>query len=154
MKKLGVLAVLALFLAACGGGNAGNGAGSATLVVARVKDAVILDPAQATDGMSLNLTQEIMEGLVRFKLGGFDVEPAIARSWTTGNDGKTWTFRLKKGLKFSDGTPIDAAAVKINFDRWRLVSSPYHRNYAYGYYADMFGGFPGLITDVKAPAAD
>ena len=150
MKKLSALAVLAFFLAACGG-NAGNGAGSATLVVARVKDAVILDPAQATDGMSLNLTQEMMKGLVEFKLGNFEVQPSIAQSWKMTPDGLRWTFTLKKGLRFSDNTPIDAAAVKFNFDRWRLVKSPYHQNYPYGYYADMFGGFPGLIKDVAAP---
>jgi peptide/nickel transport system substrate-binding protein len=153
MKKLDVLAVLALCLAACGGnvGSGGNGLGNATLVVARVQDAVILDPAQATDGMSLNLTQEMMKGLVEFKLGTFDVQPAIAQNWKMSSDGLQWTFTLKKGLRFADGTPIDAAAVKFNFNRWRLVKNPYHQNYPYGYYADMFGGFPGLIKDVATP---
>lgn len=147
MKRFGAAVVLALALSACGGATQS----STTLVVARVKDAVILDPAQATDGMSLNLTQEMMKGLVDFKLGTFDVEPAIARSWTMSPDGTRWTFMLKKGLRFSDGTPIDANAVKFNFDRWRLTDNPYHQNYPYGYYADMFGGFPGLITGVVAP---
>jgi len=153
MRKLSACAALALFLGSCGG-NVGNGAaGNATLVIARVKDAVILDPAQATDGMSLNLTQEMMKGLVEFKLGNFDVQPAIAASWKMNGGGLNWTFTLKKGLKFSDGTPIDAAAVKFNFDRWRLTKNPYHQNYPYGYYADMFGGFPGLIKDVATPNA-
>ena len=152
MKKCSVCIALAVFLASCGG-SAGNGAGAvnAMLVIARVKDAVILDPAQATDGMSLNLTQEMMKGLVEFKLGTFDVQPAIAQSWKMSSDGLHWTFELKKGLKFSDGTPIDAAAVKFNFDRWRLTKNPYHQNYPYGYYADMFGGFPGLVTAVDTP---
>ncbi len=151
MKRLTACAALALMLASCAGNqNAAGGAG-APLVIARVKDAVILDPAQATDGMSLNLTQEMMKGLVEFKLGTFDVRPSIAQSWKMSADGLRWTFQLKKGLKFSDGTPIDAAAVKFNFDRWRLTKNPYHQNYPYGYYADMFGGFPGLITGVEAP---
>ncbi|MEO6913655.1 MAG: ABC transporter substrate-binding protein [Candidatus Baltobacteraceae bacterium] len=135
-------------LAGCGGSSTSSGNG-ATLVVARVKDAVTLDPAVATDGLSLNLTQEVLKGLVQFKYGSFDVSPAIAQRWTMTADGKTWTFTLKPGLKFSDGTPVDAQAVKFNFDRWRLVSDPYHGNEVYGYYADMFGGFPGLIGDVK-----
>jgi len=149
---------LALFVgtAACGGGSTGASAGpqGATLIEARVKDAIVMDPAQATDGMSLNLLQEIVKGLVDFKLGGFDIQPAIAQSWTTSKDGKTWTFTLKHGLKFSDDTPVDAAAVKFNFDRWRLVGNPYHGSMVYGYYASMFGGFPGLITDVRAPKPD
>lgn len=146
--KFKLLAAAALFavMAGCSGGGGAGGA----LVVARVKDAIILDPAQATDGMSLNLTQEMMKGLVEFKLGTFDVKPAIAQRWTMSPDGRLWTFTLQHGLHFSDGTPIDAAAVKFNFDRWRLVNNPYHQNYAYGYYADMFGGFPGLIRNVTA----
>lgn len=135
-------------LSGCGGGSAVSGEG-ATLVVARVKDAVTLDPAIATDGLSLNLTQEVLKGLTQFKYGSFDVEPAIAQKWTMTPDGKTWTFTLNPGLKFSDGTPVDAQAIKFNFDRWRLVNNPYHGNYVYGYYADMFGGFPGLIREVK-----
>lgn len=122
-----------------------------TLVVARVKDAVVLDPAQASDGNSLNLTQEVMKGLVQFKVGTFSVEPAIADSWRVSPDARTWTFVIRKGLRFSDGTPVDADAVKFNFDRWRLLSSPYHSSFGYPYYVNMFGGFPGLIADVRAP---
>lgn len=151
MKRVITCAVLALLVASCAGNQNAAGGAAAPLVIARVKDAVILDPAQATDGMSLNLTQEMMKGLVEFKLGTFDVQPAIAQSWKMTGGGLQWTFELKKGLKFSDGTPIDAAAVKFNFDRWRLTKNPYHQNYPYGYYADMFGGFPGLITAVDAP---
>jgi peptide/nickel transport system substrate-binding protein len=138
-------------LGACAGGSSNGASNGPALVSARVKDAVILDPAQASDGQSLNVTQEIMKGLVDFKLGTFDVQPAIAQSWQMSPDGLTWTFVLKNGLTFSDGTPIDAAAVKFNFDRWRLISSPYHGNFPYPYYATMFGGFPGLIADVEAP---
>src|SRR5580692_2213727 len=110
----------ALALGACAGGTSSGTSSGPTLVIARVKDAVNLDPAQASDGMSLNVTQEIMKGLVEFKLGTFEVQPALARSWKMTPDGRTWTFLLKNGLSFSDGTPIDSAAVKFNFDRWRL----------------------------------
>jgi len=110
MKRLTACAALALLLASCAGNQNAAGGAAVPLVIARVKDAVILDPAQATDGMSLNLTQEMMKGLVEFKLGTFDVTPSIAQSWKMTAGGLNWTFALKKGLKFSDGTPIDAAA--------------------------------------------
>jgi len=152
VRATGALAIAAV-LAGCAGGSNPTGVGAQTLVVARVKDAVTLDPAQATDGLSLNLTQEVMWGLARFKAGTFEIEPAIAQSWSASADGKRWTFTLRKGLKFSDGTPIDAQAVKFNFDRWRLVSNPNHGNDVYQYYATMFGGFPGVISDVRAPNA-
>jgi peptide/nickel transport system substrate-binding protein len=150
-------ALAAALLSGCGGPPTGvrqtlGGDEGPVLVVARVKDAVNLDPSQASEGMSLNISTEIMKGLVQFRPGTFEVEPAIAQSWQMGSDGRTWTFVLKDGLRFSDGTPVDAAAVKFNFDRWRLLSNPYHGSFSYPYYANMFGGFPGLITDVRAPA--
>ena len=159
LAKLAGAALLATsLLAGCGGGSTSQGTSAegtsgATLVVARVKDAVGLDPSHETDGLSLNVSSEVFENLVKFKPGTFEVVPDIARSWTSSADGKTWTFTLKSGLKFSDGTPLDAAAVKFNFDRWRLANDPYRGNFPYGYYASMFGGFPGVIADVQAPSA-
>jgi peptide/nickel transport system substrate-binding protein len=148
------VAVLAFALAGCGGGgggSAGSGGGS-TLVMARVKDAVVLDPSHATDGLSLNTASETMQNLVQFKPGTFEVVADVAKSWTRSADGKTWTFELNRGLVFADGTPLDASAVKFNFDRWRLASNPAHGNFTYSYYADDFGGFPGVIADVQAPS--
>jgi peptide/nickel transport system substrate-binding protein len=149
-RCIGALA-LAIALSACGGGgpSGGGSGGGATLVMARVKDAVILDPSHATDGLSLNTTNEVMQGLVTFKPGTFDVVGDAAEKWSASADGKTWTFDLKPGLQFSDGTPLDAAAVKFNLDRWRLPSNPAHGNFSYSYYADVFGGFPGMISDVR-----
>src|SRR5580704_19632853 len=78
----GALALPAFALASvllstgCGGGDAQPSSG-ATLVVARVKDAVGLDPAHETDGLSLNITSEVFQNLVRFKPGGFDIGPEI-----------------------------------------------------------------------------
>jgi peptide/nickel transport system substrate-binding protein len=139
-------------LGACGGGSAGNS--GSQLVVARVKDAVGLDPSHETDGLSLNITSEAFENLVRFKPGTFDVIPGIAESWTSSRDGKSWNFKLKTGLKFSDGTPLDAQAVKFNFDRWRVTKN--HGNFSYAYWASQFGGFDqkSEVADVRALAAD
>ena len=146
-----------LFLSACGGGatTSSPGVASAQLIVARVKDAVGLDPAVQTDGLSLNISQEVFQNLVRFKPGGFDIRPDAATSWKTSADGKTWTFAIAPGLKFSDGTPLDAKAVKFNFDRWRDSKNAYRGNFPFGYYASMFGGFDAksAIASVEAPSA-
>jgi peptide/nickel transport system substrate-binding protein len=149
--RLGAFA-LVLALNACGGAGDASG-GGAPLVMARVKDAVVLDPSHATDGLSLNTTNEVMQNLVTFRPGSFDVVGDVAERWSASADGKTWTFELKPGLVFSDGTPLDAKAVKFNFDRWRLTMNPAHGNFSYSYYADDFGGFPGVVTDVRAPSA-
>ncbi len=155
--KLSVtVGVLILALNGCGGGSSGGASASAgggsTLIMARVKDAVVLDPSHATDGLSLNTASEVMQNLVQFKPGTFEVVGDVAKSWTRSADGKTWTFELNPGLVFADGTPLDANAVKYNFDRWRLTSNPAHGNFTYSYYADDFGGFPGAIADVRAPS--
>ena len=153
-SPLAALALAAAALSACGAGGGGSSGGEngPTLVMARVKDAVVLDPAHATDGLSLNTTNEVMQNLVAFKPGSFDVVGDVARTWSASSDGKTWTFDLKPGLVFSDGTPLDAKAVKFNFDRWRLASNPAHGNFPYSYYNDDFGGFPGVVADVQAPS--
>lgn len=151
MRIIAAGCILAVAASGCGGGSNSNAAGGATLVMARVKDAVVLDPSHATDGLSLNTTNEVMQNVVQFKPGSFDVVPDAAQRWSVSPDGKTWTFDLKPGLVFSDGTPLDAAAVKFNFDRWRLASDPAHGSFAYAYYADVFGGFPGIITGISTP---
>jgi peptide/nickel transport system substrate-binding protein len=153
-----VLAVYALGLWACSSNAGSNGRNGSTLVFGRNQDAVALDPAIVTDGMSLNVARITMEGLTGYKLGSFDVVPALATSWTVNPNGTIWTFNLRHGVKFQDGTRFDADAVKFNFDRWRLRNNPWHKllqgNLEYSYYESQFGGFPGVIQDVRVLAPD
>lgn len=148
-----LLSAAAIFIAGCGGGAADNGD---TLVFGRNKDAVTLDPAIATDGMSLNVARVTMEGLTRYAHNSFAIEPSLAASWSLSPDGKVWTFTLRHGVTFQDGTPFDAAAVKTNIDRWRLKDDPLHVAIRgnYSYYESQFGGFPGAITAVNVLAPD
>ena len=153
-RRLAAAAVALLAFGGCAGAESRTV--GPQLIVARVKDAVGLDPATQTDGLSLTVSQEMFQNLVRFEPGTFDVRPDAARAWTVSADGKTWTFVLKRGLRFSDSTPLDAAAVKFNFDRWRDSKNPYRgSNVPFGYYASMFGGFDGAsaIASVAAPNA-
>ncbi|WP_147818681.1 nickel ABC transporter substrate-binding protein [Salidesulfovibrio onnuriiensis] len=57
----------------------------------------------------------VYESLVRYGKGG-KVQPCLATSWDISPDGKSYVFHLRKGVRFSDGTPFDAQAVKMNFD--------------------------------------
>ena len=155
LDKLGTTVVSALLLSGllAGCGNLDE-SGTPDLVMARVKDAVNLDPSHATDGLSLNVSSEIMEGLVMFKPGTFDVTGALATKWQTSAGGRRWTFTLRPHATFTDGTPADAAAVKFNFDRWRLQRDPAHGAFSYAYWVSEFGGFsddpknPGSVSDV------
>jgi len=59
--------------------------------------------------------QQIFEGLVTLKPGtGSEIVGQLADSWTISDDGLTYTFKLKSGIKFQDGTDFNAEAVKWN----------------------------------------
>lgn len=91
--------------------------GDKTLVFARGSDSISLDPAIPTDGESAKVMNNIYDNLVRYKAGSTDIEPALAETWETSADGLVWTFHLRKGVKFHDGTPFNAEAVKFNIER-------------------------------------
>lgn len=114
--------VLASGAAGCGkadpGKNAAGKFAGDVLVYARGADSKKLDPQAIEDGESVNVVTQIFDTLVAFEAKGTRVEPALATSWTSSSDGKTWTFRLRGGVKFHDGTACDAAAVAANFDRY------------------------------------
>jgi peptide/nickel transport system substrate-binding protein len=64
----------------------------------------------------------ILEGLTKINVDG-SVTPLLAESWQASPDGKTYTFQLRKGIKFQDGEPFDAAAVKFSFERAKAEGS-------------------------------
>src|SRR5260370_12482325 len=73
-------------------------------------DLITLDPALAYDQNSLSAISMIYTGLVQLD-DHMQVQPQLASSWDTSSDGLTWTFHLRPGLKFSDGTPLTASDV-------------------------------------------
>ncbi len=97
-----------------------------TLVFAQAQDAVGLDPHDITDGFSVNNTSNVFDTLVRYKPDSTAVEPSLAESWTVSPDGLTWTFKLRQGVKFHDGTPFNAEAVVFNYERQVDAKNPYH----------------------------
>jgi len=100
-----------------------------------------LDPFYASDGETFRVSREIFQGLVGFKPGTAEVEPKLATSWTPSKDGKTWTFKLKSGVKFTDGTPFNADAVCKNFKR--MDSQNKAGQTASEYWLANMGGYNG-----------
>jgi peptide/nickel transport system substrate-binding protein len=113
--------------------------GGDTLIYAGASDPTYLDPALVSDGESFRITKQIFESLVDFAPGTTRIIPALAKSWTV--DGKTYTFNLRSGVKFHDGTAFNAAAVCANFNRWYNFSGPFQDASATYYYRTVFGGF-------------
>jgi len=128
--------------------NGGN------LVVALEGDMVYADPSLVSDGNSLYVMTQVVEGLVGLQPGTIStVIPVLAASLpTVSADGKTYTFTLRTGVKFHDGTPFNAAAVKFNYDRWKNFTKGDLQDNAY-YYGAVFGGFgaDSNIVSVDAP---
>jgi peptide/nickel transport system substrate-binding protein len=86
------------------------------LVVGMVGDPVSLDPHLATDLVSAAIVGNVCEPLVRYSADGARPEPALATAWAT-RDARRWTFTLREGVRFHDGSPFDADAVLANLAR-------------------------------------
>ena len=108
------------------------------LVFGRGGDSVTLDPAGATDGESFKVTQNVLETLLNFGEQDTTINEGLATNWEPTEDGLSYTFTLREGVKFHDGTDFNAEAVVKNFERWANGSED-----IFPYYKSMFGGFAG-----------
>ena len=98
-----------------------------TLVVARPADAISLDPARPIDNESIEVIEQVYDRLVHVRPGSTIAEPGLATSWEVTPDGKAWTFHLRRGVHFHDGTPMNADAVVFSLERQRDPRHPFHR---------------------------
>ncbi len=80
-----------------------------------------MDPATFYGGPAFFVIDGIYDGLVKYAVGSVELEPDIAESWTISPDGKTYTFKLKPGLKYHDGTAVDAASIQYAFQRFKDI---------------------------------
>ncbi len=93
------------------------------VVLGMTLEPATLDPTMAAAAAIGEVVHyNILEGLTRITPDGA-VLPLLAESWTLSPDGKSYTFRLRTGVKFSDGAPLDASVVKFAFDRARAEGS-------------------------------
>lgn len=177
-KFVALAAAAAIAVAACGGGATASPAASqpaasqpatsevptasetpaagapkagGTLVVALSGDINRTDPSLVDDANSTYVAQQVEETLVTLKPGtGDEIVPALATEWSISPDGLAYTFKIREGVKFHDGTALDAAAVKANFDRWMTIPKSYV-DLGYTYYIDTV--ITGKVVSVTAPDA-
>ena len=115
LKKLLVFSTVLVFL--CAGTALAAPKSGGTLIFGRGGDSVGLDPAYETDGNSFMICDNLYEALVAYKDESTALEPGLAESWTISPDGKMYTFKLRKGVKFHDGTAFNADAVVFSIGR-------------------------------------
>jgi peptide/nickel transport system substrate-binding protein len=143
-----VLSAAALTLTACAQSDRDSGNTASSGTASNVKDTFtfgaagapkLFDPFYATDGETFRVTRQMHSGLLGVKEGTADVEPDLADSWEPSADGLSWTFKLKQGVKFSDGTEFNAEAVCYNMDR--MFNQKGAGQTAAEYWGYFFGGF-------------
>lgn len=138
MKKLLMIGLMLLLSAGFAFSGAQKEAVEKTLIFGSSGDAVRLDPADVTDGESIQRMDNIFEGLVEYKEGSTEIQPCLATSWETSADGKEITFSLRKGVKFHDGTDFNADAVIFSFARQYDTDHPYNQYGEWAYWGWMF----------------
>jgi peptide/nickel transport system substrate-binding protein len=135
LLALAALGAAVVALSACGGGSstaadvptAGSGAGApeppegkpvqgGTIVYGTDREPTCLDPHNLGDMPQTYVARQFLDSLVSMQPDG-TVVPWLADSWEVSKDGLQYTFHLKKGVKFTDGEPFNAEAVKANFEQ-------------------------------------
>ncbi|MHB1135844.1 MAG: ABC transporter substrate-binding protein [Coriobacteriia bacterium] len=129
VTPIALLLALALGIASLAGCSTGStsesdtgavtddGTMSDTFTFAQGADPRGLDPARIDDLESAKPIGNIYEGLTKYAADSTEIEPSLAESWEISDDGLSYTFKLREGVKFHDGTDFNAEAVKFNIDR-------------------------------------
>jgi peptide/nickel transport system substrate-binding protein len=137
--RAGLLLLLALVVACDGSRDGEQQVGSlqapasatsrrdpATVIVGRPADALSLDPGRVGDNESVEVVEQIFETLLTYDAAAREVRPGLASSWKVSDDGRVWTFALRQGIRFHDGTALDAAAVVFSLERQRDPAHRFH----------------------------
>ncbi|HKJ12688.1 MAG TPA: ABC transporter substrate-binding protein [Ornithinimicrobium sp.] len=148
--KVAVLAgsaALALVLSSCAesdrdsGSGSGSGSSDAQFVFGAAGAPTTFDPFYASDGETFRVTRQIFQNLIGIEEGGVETIPELATEWEGSEDGLTWTFQLREGVTFHDGTEFNAEAVCANFERWFTQNEVGRNDAVTAYWASDFGGF-------------
>ncbi|SED83082.1 peptide/nickel transport system substrate-binding protein [Amycolatopsis lurida] len=140
---IGLAGALAVSISACAESKREEGAGGGsggTMVFGAAGNPKTFDPLFNDDGETFRIIRQMMDTLIMNKPGTADLEPGLAEKWEGSNEGKTWTFTLKKGVKFHDGTAFNAEAVCFNFNRMFNMKGAAAQSQMI-YYGDVFEGF-------------
>jgi len=103
-----------------------------------------MDPPQITDLNSTRVIKRMFEGLTAQELGSYKIVPGLAQSWDISKDGLTYTFKLRPNVKFHDGTPLTAEAVRFCFERQMNDKGPYYATGTYPYVKGFLGNVAGV----------
>lgn len=138
MKRIAISAALALSSAAFAAGG--------TLVYGSGGQPVSLESGNITDGNSIIVQRQIYDTLVDFADGSTKAIPGLATRWSSNKTATEWTFTLRKGVKFHDGSPFNADAVIFNVNRWwdpKFEFGYRDSGKTYEIWGQLMGGYKG-----------
>ncbi|NNF55057.1 MAG: peptide ABC transporter substrate-binding protein [Acidimicrobiales bacterium] len=117
--------------------------GRDTIVWMQNAEPISLYCADETDGESLRACEQVNESLLAYEVGGTAVQPALAETWSADDTGTIWTFNLRPGVTFHDGSAFDANDVVTTWSAQWDASSPLHtgRDGNFTYFNADFGAF-------------
>lgn len=122
-----------------------------TLIFGTMGEPLGLDPGVIMDSESAQVAWPIFETLIRYDATRNVYVPLLAQTWKISPDRKIYTFYLRKNIRFHDGKPFNAGAVKFSWERQMFSAHPFHQT-KYGefiYYRSLWGGYPGNIKEIK-----
>ncbi len=95
------------------------------------------------DGETFRACHQVSEALLDFERGGVDVIPGLAETWSVSDDGLVWTFNLREGVLFHDGSSLDANDVVVSWQAPADCASPNHTGtgQAFAIYKSIFQQF-------------
>lgn len=155
MKKLLISAAAAVALLAAAPvalAQAPKQGGAATITFNN--DLTTLDPHVGYDWQNWSVIKSIFDGLMDYKPGTTELEPDLAESYTVSDDGLTYTFKLRDGVKFHNGRVMTSADVKYSFER---AVNPATQSPGGGYfgmiggYDDVVGGKVATLNGIETP---
>jgi peptide/nickel transport system substrate-binding protein len=114
------------------------------IVVGLLAEPVTMDPPQVTDLNSTRVIKRMFEGLTAQELGSYKIVPGLAERWDISKDGLLYTFHLRPNVRFHDGTPLTAEAVKFCFDRQLNEQGPFYKTGTYPYVRGFLGNVAGV----------
>lgn len=113
----------------------------------------IPDPATALGGSTALIARQVFDTLLEYREGSSDVQPGLAVRWAASTDGLTWTFTLRRGVRFHDGTPLTAQDVVTSLERQMSPDHPLHPN-PVAAWPRLLRGVPGVVKGIRAAGPD
>ncbi len=151
-RFLAILPALILAATGCGTQTSPGPSKAVSATLSQFTAPATLDPAIAFASNDLLAAEQLYEGLLEYVPASTELEPALATSWSVSADGLTYTFQLRGGVKFHDGSTMDAAAVVTGFNRIIAINqgpATYTSNFA----AVVANGSNKVVITLKAANA-